>query len=185
MNSLLPQVALGDNSAIAECIDRYGGLIWSLANRLVRNRSDVEDAVHDVFIEIWQAAKNFDSTKGSEITFVAMLARRRLVDRWRLSAKQANFISGTSDVDVAAPESLDVSELNDEARKAFGCFQKLTNHAQAVLRLSIHDDLSYSQISSKLEMPLGSVKSYARRGLLQLRDCMSRPMGSLADEVTL
>lgn len=171
---LLPRVAQGDREAIAECVDRYGGLIWSLANRLIRNRADVEDAVHDIFIELWQAAAKFDERKGSEVTFVAMLTRRRLVDRWRAFLRREVNSVDIGEVDIAAPLQCDLNELSDEARKAAQCFEKLTQQTQVVLRRSIHDNFSYAKISEELQIPLGSVKSYARRGLIQLKDCMGR-----------
>jgi RNA polymerase sigma factor (sigma-70 family) len=176
---LLPRVAEGDREAIQECVDRYGGLIWSLANRLIRNREDVEDAVHDVFIELWQAAARFDASKGSELTFVAMLTRRRLVDRWRAYLRREVNSVDIGEIDVAAPLVRDSSELNDEAQKAAHCFEKLTRQTQVVLRRSIHDNLSYTKIAEELTIPLGSVKSYARRGLMQLRDCMGRNSNAL------
>lgn len=171
---LLPRVAQGDRVAIQECVDRYGGLILSLANRLIRNREDVEDAVHDIFIELWQAAANFDPAKGSEVTFVGMLTRRRLVDRWRAYLRREVNSVDIGDHDVAAPLIRDTAELSDEAQKAAQCFEKLTRQTQVVLHRSIHENFSYSKIAEELKIPLGSVKSYARRGLMQLRECMGR-----------
>jgi RNA polymerase sigma factor (sigma-70 family) len=176
---LLPRVAHGDREAIQECVDRYGGLIWSLANRLIRNREDVEDAVHDIFIELWQAAASFDPSKGSEVTFVGMLTRRRLVDRWRAYLRREVNSVDIREVDIAAPLIGDATELSDEAQKAALCFEKLTRQTQVVLHRSIHENFSYSKIAEELKIPLGSVKSYARRGLMQLRDCMGRSSNAM------
>jgi len=176
---LLPRVAHGDREAIQECVDRYGGLICSLANRLIRNREDAEDAVHDIFIELWQAAANFDPSKGSEVTFVGMLTRRRLIDRWRAYLRREVHNVDIREVDIAAPLIGDATELSDEAQKAALCFEKLTRQTQVVLHRSIHDNFSYSKIAEELKIPLGSVKSYARRGLMQLRDCMGRSSNAM------
>jgi RNA polymerase sigma factor (sigma-70 family) len=176
---LLPQVADGDREAIQECVERYGRLIWSLANRLIPNKSEVEDAVHDVFIEIWQSAAKFDPSKGDELTFVAMLTRRRLVDRWRANLRRQVGNVDIGEVEIAAPMVRDRSEVNDEAEKAYRCFEKLTQQTQTVLKRSIHDNLSYAKIAEQLQLPLGSVKSYARRGLIQIRECMGRNMAPL------
>jgi|JI9StandDraft_1071089.scaffolds.fasta_scaffold04212_5 RNA polymerase sigma factor (sigma-70 family) len=179
---LLPQVADGDREAIQECVERYGRLIWSLANRLIPNKSEVEDAVHDVFIEIWQSAAKFDPSKGDELTFVAMLTRRRLVDRWRANLRRQVGNVDIGEVEIAAPMVRDRSEVNDEAEKAYRCFEKLTQQTQTVLKRSIHDNLSYAKIAEQLQLPLGSVKSYARRGLIQIRECMGRNIGATAME---
>ncbi len=179
---LLPQVANGDREAIQECVERYGQLIWSLAHRLIPNKFEIEDAVHDIFIELWQAAGKFDPSKGNEVTFVAMLTRRRLVDRWRANMRREMGSVDIGEVEIAAPALQDPSELNEEAQKAQRCFEKLTEQTQTVLKKSIHDNLSYSRIAEQLKLPLGSVKSYARRGLIQIRECMGRNMGIVSLE---
>ena len=80
---LLPRVARGEETAVRECLSRYGDLIWSLARRLLPTSADAEDAVQDIFVEIWKNAERFNEQVASEKTFVVMLARRRLIDRRR------------------------------------------------------------------------------------------------------
>ena len=78
--SVLPSVAAGDRSAMESCLQRYEGLVWSLARRMLGESSEAEDAVQEIFIELWRSAGRFDPDEGSEATFVATIARRRLVD---------------------------------------------------------------------------------------------------------
>ena len=82
-NSLLSRIGTGDKAAVSEFVDRYGGLLWSMALRSTRNEADAEDAVQDVFVELWKVAGKFNSELSSEKTFVCMVARRRLIDRSR------------------------------------------------------------------------------------------------------
>ena len=77
------RIAVGDASAVKECISAYGGLVRSLARRLTRTHSDAEDATQEIFICIWRQAAAFDATKGSEVSFIAIIARRRWIDRCR------------------------------------------------------------------------------------------------------
>src|SRR5829696_165972 len=72
---LLHRIAAGDSAAVEEFLDRYGGLVWSLARRFTSNRQESEDAVQDVFIELWRKAPRYDASLSSEATFVAMIAR--------------------------------------------------------------------------------------------------------------
>jgi len=81
--TVLRRIAGGDSAAVRECIDRYGALIWSLARRLSRSSPDAEDATQEIFLDLWRNAGRFDESKGSEKLFIAMLARRRLIDRLR------------------------------------------------------------------------------------------------------
>ncbi len=76
-----------------DCLKTYGGLVWALAKRMLPNQNDAEDAVQDIFIDVWKNAERFDEEQSSETTFIAMLARRRLIDRLRKSNRQPNFDS--------------------------------------------------------------------------------------------
>ena len=175
-NSVLTRIAAGDRSAVDDCLDRYGGLIWSLAKRWIGNADDAEDAVQEIFVELWQQAGRFDPAVAAEATFVAMIARRRLIDRKR---KQGRLPA----MEPIIPETVDASVSSDvddqlvrgeETAQAKECLEKLSSTQQKVLKLSVHHGASHSVIAGKLSLPLGSVKSYARRGLIQLRDCMRR-----------
>src|SRR5262245_66294972 len=79
--SLLARVAEGDAIAVRECIARYGGLVWSIARRF--ELADAEDAVQEIFLDLWKSAARFDPNIASETAFIAMIARRRLIDRRR------------------------------------------------------------------------------------------------------
>lgn len=172
--SVLERIASGDQSALMACIDQYGGLVWSLASRFLASAADAEDATQEIFLELWQKAHAFDSDLASEATFVAMVARRRLIDH---SRRKSSFntvpFDAQSDL-VEEKPTLDALELSDEAAKANQCLEKLSQEQQSVLTLSIQHGESHSKIAEMLSLPLGTVKSFARRGLLQLRDCMKR-----------
>jgi RNA polymerase sigma factor (sigma-70 family) len=170
---LLPRIANGEAAAIDECLDRYGGLVWSLAQRLSPTLSDAEDAVQEIFMDVWRNANRFREEVASEVTFVAMLARRRLVTRMRQSRRDV----GTQPIDestlqYAASQPRARLEINEEASQATACLERLKQDEREVLELSIYHGLPQSQIATRVGIPLGTVKSHARRGLSQLRDCM-------------
>ncbi|WP_197454583.1 sigma-70 family RNA polymerase sigma factor [Stieleria varia] len=172
-NPILPRIAAGDEYAVSECLEQFGGLVWSLAKRMCP--ADAEDATQEIFIEIWQKASTFDPSRCSEAGFIGMIARRRLIDRLRRLGR--NHVTSASDeiIEVASLENVDRVELADEAAKAVDCMEKLSERQQEILTLSIHHGVSQAQISGRLGIPLGTVKSYGRRALIQLRDCMRRP----------
>jgi RNA polymerase sigma-70 factor (ECF subfamily) len=176
---LLPRIADGDHSAVPECIARYGGLIWSLARRRLGSREDAEDVVQEVFVDLWRSADRFDPLVAEEITFVAMIARRRVIDRLRQRTGEPPVtpIDGADAVEVADPAAAAVVgrrlELGDEARLADEHFERLKPEEQRVLRLAIYDDLSHAAIASSTGLPLGTVKSHIRRGLDSLRQKLS------------
>ena len=86
--SILQRIAIGERSAVDECLDRYGSLVWSLAKRWLGNVPDAEDATQEIFVELWQQANKFDPSAAAEATFVAMIARRRLIDRMRKESRR-------------------------------------------------------------------------------------------------
>lgn len=180
---LLPQIAAGDISAVDRFVERYGGLIWSLARRMTRTSHDAEDVVQEIFIDLWKNASSFQPDRGTEVTFVSIIARRRLIDRIRKQAATVQVMELTDHtVMQTVASSLNSLEIADELSKVRSCMEQLTTHAQSVLKLILHEGMSHQEVSTSLCMPLGSVKSFARRGLLALRDCVKRPLTSSLQE---
>jgi RNA polymerase sigma factor (sigma-70 family) len=173
-DSLLPRIADGDQSAVPECISRYGGLVWTLARRRLASREDAEDVVQEVFVDLWRSADRFNPQVAEEITFVAMIARRRVIDRLRRGAESRQTSSideaGAAELPEPAGDAVDRRlELGEEARLADEQLAQLKPEEQQVLRLSIFDSLSHSAIAEQTGLPLGTVKSHIRRGLDSLR----------------
>ena len=168
--AILHRVASGDRNAVEDCLKKYGGLVWSLARRMLRDSDEAEDAVQEIFVDIWKNAERFDESRSSETTFIAMIARRRLIDKIRYSTRR---ISADSLDDVLlepftrADKEMQVSM---EAQQAAEAMRNLRPEQQQVLRLSIVQGMSHQEISEATGMPLGTVKTHARRGLLQVRE---------------
>ncbi|MFM9957924.1 MAG: RNA polymerase sigma factor [Phycisphaerales bacterium] len=186
-SDLLQRIARGDQAAVQEFIQRYSALVWSLARRLAANDPDAEDAVHEIFIDLWRSAPRFDPSVASEVTFVAMVARRRLIDRRRrlgriprMEAMRDDDVSrsadspggGTSNGPASGTDQGTRMELGEDARRALAELENLSLEQQRVLRLSIFHGLSHEKIASALKMPLGTVKTHARRGLIRLRESL-------------
>ncbi|MEM1329702.1 MAG: sigma-70 family RNA polymerase sigma factor [Planctomycetota bacterium] len=180
---LLPRVAAGDESAVQETLDRFGGLVWSLARRLCRTDSEAEDAVQDIFVDVWQSSHRYDAGVASETAFVAMIARRRLIDRRRKAGRRpqevalTEGVSGRAGAGFESPASVDdsatKSEETAEARRAMAMLSELSEEQQRVLQLSIYHGLSHEKIARATGLPLGTVKTHARRGLIRIRELLS------------
>ncbi len=162
---------------MVECLDRYGGLVWAMACRRCANRADAEDAVQDIFLELWRVAGRFDEARASECTFVAMIASRRLIDRQRRSGRRPAMGGLEHEPADRSPTSGSNSEIRDEARLAREMISQLRPEEQRVLKLTINDSLSHAEVAEQLAMPLGTVKSHARRGLIRLRELMHERLG--------
>jgi RNA polymerase sigma-70 factor (ECF subfamily) len=166
----LKRIAAGDKTAVQDCLDNYSGLIWSLARRMSPNTEEAEDAVQEIFIDVWKNAARFDETQSSETTFVAMIARRRLIDRLRKINRQPN-VDSLEDI-LAEPVNVkDASlQMSIEAKEAAAAMKNLRPEQRQILHLSIVQGFSHQEIADALKMPLGTVKTHARRGLIQVRE---------------
>lgn len=175
---LLPRVAAGDPAAVAEVLDRYGGLVWSLARRLTGRPDDAEDAVQEIFIDIWKSAARFDGAIASEKTFVAMIARRRLIDRRRHAGRRPVTDPILPHLEAVASEGPQTMEANVEASLARGALAELKPKERNVVLLSAYHGFSHGQIADRTGLPLGTVKTYVRRGLMRVRERLTAGTGS-------
>lgn len=170
--ALLTQIASGDMAAVGEFLRRHTALVFGQARRFCRNAQDAEDAVQDIFLEIWRSAGRYDPAQGSEVTFVATIARRRLVDRLR---RQTNRPAPDLLEDpglLPAKVETDSVDMRDEAALAREAMQKLRPEQREVLELALGHGRSHQEIAASVGIPLGTVKSHARRGLIRLRQML-------------
>lgn len=135
----------------------------ALARRHLRD-AEVDDAVQDAFISLWQSAHRYDPSLSEEATFVAMIARRRILDRFRRD-RDAKRTERGEPLLVEAP----TAESSPDCRRAVAALEELPEARRTVLLLSIGNDLSHGEIAERTGMPLGTVKSHFRRGLDLLR----------------
>ena len=169
---LLHRVATGDPASVRECIDRFGGLVWSIARRLSPSPAEAEDAVQDIFVDLWRSAARFDPRISSDTAFVAVIARRRLLDRRRRRQRRPDT-EPFPDVQVGPELAAHASqELCGEAALAAKALAQLRPEQRQVLLLSACHGLSHDEIATLTGMPLGTVKAHARRGLLRVRELL-------------
>jgi RNA polymerase sigma-70 factor (ECF subfamily) len=168
-------VARGEPEAVRECLATHGPLVWSLVRRATADNAQAEDAAQEIFIDLWSSAGRFDPSIASESTFVALIARRRLIDLRRRQGRRLE----TRELDEALPEldadTLRHVDLRDEARPALEALAQLSGEQQRVLTLSVFHQLTHDEIAQETGWPLGTVKTHARRGLIRLRQILQTP----------
>ncbi len=170
--AILQRIASGETNAAEDCLKQYGGLVWSLARKMFPRTEDAEDAVQDIFIDIWKNAERFDETQSSETTFIAMIARRRLIDRLRYNNRRLSPDYLEDTLTEPANRYDEQMQASVEAKQAARAMKNLRPEQQTVLNLSIIQGMSHQEISDTTGMPLGTVKTHARRGLLQVRELL-------------
>ena len=168
--TLLEQIAAGDQSAVGKVLDQYGDLVWSLARRFLGNSPEAEDAVQDIFIAVWSSAERYKPELASEVTFIATLARRRLIDRLRKNSRTPD--SETYDETIASqnPDSVNRITENVEVQNVVRVLNDMPAEHREILSLSVYEGYSHSEIADRLDIPLGTVKTRVRRGLIHIRE---------------
>lgn len=182
-DALLPKVALGDADAMQACLTRYSGMVWALARRLSTSEAEAEDAVQEVFLDLWRSAQRFDPTRGTELGFVAVIARRRLIDR-RRAQRRLPLTDQAELAELAPPSSGGPRRIEASAEIALAvrALDELSDDQREVLLLSAVQGLSHEEIAMARGMALGTVKSHARRGLLRLRSLLGEAQAAVDRE---
>ncbi len=180
-DSILLDVAASEPGAIDKCLRAYSGPVWTLARRFSGSEHDAEDAVQEVFLDLWKSASRYDPEAGSEITFVMTIARRRLIDRTRRAGRRPNLQSLAEPELIAESVARDQAEIQDDVRVVREAMDQLRPEQREVLGMSLVQGHSHQQVAERTGMPLGTVKSHARRGLMRIRGMLDKSDKSSED----
>jgi RNA polymerase sigma-70 factor, ECF subfamily len=169
---LLARVGRGDDAAFAAVYARVGGHVFGIARSVLRDLAQAEEVTQEVLLEVWRDASRFDPTRGSALAWVVTLAHRRAVDRVR--AQQA---ATAREQRAARPEiSYDVVAETVQARldaeRVRRCLGSLTQLQQESITLAYFGGRTYREVAILLDVPVGTVKTRMRDGLIRLRDCL-------------
>lgn len=178
-DSVLQRIASGEKAAVQECLTRYGGLVWSLAKRFLGNATEAEDAVQDIFVELWKNADRFNPTLSSEPTYITMVTRRRLIDRRRKIVRRPELAQLPEAVPSKQANGTNQIDMVDEASKAAAALLELRPEQQRVLKMAVYQGLTHEEISQNTGLPLGTVKTHARRGIIKLREVLGLPTATV------
>jgi len=168
--TILQRVARGERAAVEQCIDAYGGLVWSLVRRMGPCGADADDLVQEVFIALWRGAGLYDPTRASEAVWVTAVARRRVIDARRKLARRGLPSELDESVPEPSPGQVERAAEADDVARAERALGELREEQRRVLELALKHGLTYEQVAARLALPLGTVKTHARRGLARVRE---------------
>lgn len=178
--ALIDRVAERDESALKALYDLTSGKLYGLSMRVVRNNEWAEDALQDTFLQIWRNAPDYRASLSPPMAWLGLIVRSRSLDLLRRRKAAREHL--TDDIDGAmadtlegdSPNPMDTSLASQQARALHQCLGQLDNKQREVVSLAYLRDLSHGELAAQLKLPLGTVKTWIRRGLDQLRTCMAR-----------
>lgn len=178
--ALIDRVALADEKALRELYELTSSKLFGVAMRVVTNREWAEDVLQEAFINIWRIAGDYKATLSPPMAWMALLVRSRSLDFLRRRATdRADKMQPLDEVisDTVAgdsPNPMDTLQASEQAKALHNCLSLLDNKQREVVSLAYMRDMSHGELAEQLKLPLGTVKTWIRRGLEQLRGCMAK-----------
>lgn len=177
---LLDRVAGHDPAALKALYERCSSKLFGLAMRVVSRREWAEDVLQEAFLTIWRAAGDYRASLSPPMAWMGLIVRSRGLDFLRRRAAERSHLTQELDESIAdtlagdAPSPMDIAHASEQAWALHQCLGQLENRQREVVSLAYIRDLSHSELAAQLKLPLGTVKTWIRRGLDQLRTCMAR-----------
>jgi RNA polymerase sigma-70 factor (ECF subfamily) len=173
---MIARVGRRDQSAFSAVYDRLSGPLYSLAMKMLGDSAEAQDALQDVFLQIWSRAATYNPEQSSVFSWAVLLTRSRVIDRLRARGRRSRVVvASTEEIPTATADAstvenaADTAGKNDEATRVRYVLNNLPSEQREAIELAFFEDLSHHEIAVRLEQPLGTVKARIRRGLLKLR----------------
>ena len=169
---LLERVAMGDQGAFSELYDQIAPRVFGLIRRVLKDQAQSEEVTQEVFLEIWQSAARFDPNKGGASTWILTMAHRRAVDRVRASqsSRDRDTRIGIRDYNPDYDTVSEAIEVRIEHERVEKAMQRLTELQRQAVSLAYYGGYSHSEVAQMLSVPIGTVKTRLRDGMIRLRD---------------
>lgn len=170
----LVRVAGGDRAALRLVYQDTSAKLFGVCLRILKDRGEAEDVLQEVFVTVWRKAASFDPGRASPITWMVAIARNRAIDRLRASAvsRRMEPIESADAVSDPAPAAVERVELAQQHQRLSRCLEELEARHACAIRAAFLDGNTYEDLAARMSVPLGTMKSWIRRGLLKLRACL-------------
>ena len=170
---LMTQIAAGERAALRQLYDATSAKLFAICLRILSDREDAEDILQEVYVTIWRRADRFDAARAGVMTWASTIARNRAIDRLRARGPMA-YAEQVDDLQIpdgaVGAEALLVTA--GENGRLQDCLSQLDDRTQRAIRTAFFEGLAYSALASRMDAPLGTVKSWIRRGLARLKGCL-------------
>jgi RNA polymerase sigma-70 factor (ECF subfamily) len=174
IEAFIGKVALGDRAALAALYDATSGKLFGVCLRVLKNRSEAEDALQDVYMRIWAKADRYAVTGHSPMTWLITVARNLAIDRLR--ARKGNHVDldAVGELVETSPGPEAASIAASEQRRINSCFAELPPDRADAVRAAYLDGTTYQALADRFDVPLNTMRTWLRRSLISLKECLSR-----------
>jgi RNA polymerase sigma-70 factor (ECF subfamily) len=172
--ALLGAVASGDRSALSALYRLTASRLYGICLHMLRNEAEAEDALQDVYVTVWRKAGLFDASKASGQTWLGVLARNKALDRLRRRKLPTAPVEQAETIADDQPSALEVIETAQDNERLSHCLDELEERQRGLIRTAFFEGVTYSDLAMREDVPLGTVKSWIRRGLIRLRGCLEQ-----------
>ena len=172
---LMSRIADGDRAALRQLYQATSAKLFGVCLRILSNRDESEDVLQEVYITIWRRADRFEASRASVMTWISTIARNRAIDRLRARGPLA-YAEQVEELEIAdeAPRAEALLEAAQSGEALGKCLSELDNRTETVIRTAFFEGLTYEALAVRMDTPLGTVKSWIRRGLMKLKGCLER-----------
>jgi RNA polymerase sigma-70 factor (ECF subfamily) len=172
----LARVASGDRQALQLVYRDTSAKLFGICLRILRDKADAEDVLQDVYMTVWRRAETFDPDRASPITWLVAIARNRSIDRLRstANARRTQPLDDALKVKDSAPSALAEVESGQEHKRLMDCLGELEPRHAGAIRSAFLDGATYDELAQRMDVPLGTMKSWIRRSLQRLKSCLER-----------
>ena len=170
---LMARIASGEREALRQLYQATSAKLFGVCLRILSDREESEDVLQDVYVTIWRRADRFDSSRASVMTWLSTIARNRAIDRLRARGPLA-YAGSLEGMEI--PDGADSAETllfaADDRNKLHGCLSQLDDRTEKVIRTAFFEGVTYEALARSMDAPVGTVKSWIRRGLAKLKGCL-------------
>ena len=177
LTPIMSRIAEGDRGALRELYEATSAKLFGVCLRILSDREEAEDVLQEVYVTVWRRADRFDAARASVITWTSTIARNRAIDRLRARGPlaKAEPVEELQIADEGAKSAEALLEAADDAGRLQGCLSELDKRTETVIRTAFFEGVTYEALAQRMDAPLGTVKSWIRRGLARLKGCLERP----------
>ncbi|MBP0618286.1 sigma-70 family RNA polymerase sigma factor [Jiella sp. KSK16Y-1] len=174
--AIMDRLAIGEENALGDLYEHTSAKLFGVCFRILKDREEAEDVLQDVYLTVWRRADRFDAERASPITWLATIARNRSIDRLRQIGRRGGDrpMGEAEDIADEGADAFAALADSDDARRLTECLGTLDERTHKSILAAFYGGITYETLAERLSVPLGTIKSRIRRGLIKLKGCLSQ-----------